>query len=69
MGGKFLDRLWMLIMFIALVATYPSWANKPYSQMSNYDAPWVYPALNPTVQKEIQSESVHIIHNVPNFGK
>jgi hypothetical protein len=44
-----LKKAAMLVMLLLLVLTAPRWLNPENRQVSNYDAPWVYPGLDPTV--------------------
>jgi hypothetical protein len=43
-----LKRVWFLVMVIALIITAPNWLNAKNQAKSAYDAPWIYPGLNPT---------------------
>jgi len=43
--------IWLAIMFGALLATFPTWSDPSKQVMSGYDAPWIYPGLNPAVVK------------------
>ena len=47
MSKSSLKAVWLGLMLIALVGTSPNWLNPKTQRMSGYDAPWVYPALNP----------------------
>jgi hypothetical protein len=42
-----LKRVWMAVMFLMLVATAPNWINAEAQHPSGYEAPWVYPSLEP----------------------
>ena len=49
---KSLKAVWLGLVLIALVGTSPSWLNPKTQKLSGYDAPWVYPALNPAQLQE-----------------
>lgn len=49
MSEQQVKRVWLGIAFVMLVATYPTWLAGKQPVSSGYDAPWVYPACNPTV--------------------
>ncbi len=42
-------KAWLGIALVVLAATSPSWLNPGAHISSGYDAPWVYPGLNPSV--------------------
>ncbi|MCI0352243.1 MAG: hypothetical protein L0Z53_22725 [Acidobacteriales bacterium] len=42
-------KVWLGIALVVLIATYPSWLNPKAQASAGYDAPWVYPGLNPAV--------------------
>lgn len=44
-----IKRIAMLAMLLLLALTAPHWLNPHQRQLSSYDAPWVYPGLNPAV--------------------
>ena len=39
----------MLVMLVLLVYTAPQWLSPSHLVSANYDAPWIYPGLDPTV--------------------
>lgn len=47
------SRLGTAIIFLILVATAPQWLSRSASMTSSYDAPWVYPGMNPVVQAQM----------------
>lgn len=48
MNSKDLKRAGLLVMLAMLIGTAPQWLNPANQHVSNYDAPWVYPALSPS---------------------
>ena len=50
MSAEQIRKVWLGIGLVFLIATYPSWINGRAGAASGYDAPWVYPSLNPAVQ-------------------
>ena len=48
-----LKRLALLFIAVLLAATYPAWASRAANPPVTYDAPWIYPGLNPTVRAEL----------------
>ena len=42
-----LKRAGILAMLALLIGTAPQWLNPANQHVSTYDAPWVYPGLNP----------------------
>ena len=48
-----IKRLWMGIVVVVLAMTYPSWARPGDGRGSSYDAPWIYPGLDPVVQSQL----------------
>lgn len=47
MDIKDLKRAGLLVMLAMLIGSAPQWLNPANQRVSNYDAPWVYPALEP----------------------
>ena len=50
-----IKRLWLGVVVVILASTYPSWINRGGGYQSSYDAPWIYPSMNPVVQSELHS--------------
>jgi hypothetical protein len=48
MDAKDLKRAGLLVMLAMLIGGAPQWLNPANQHASNYDAPWVYPALEPS---------------------
>lgn len=48
MTSKDLKRVGLLAMAAILIGSAPTWLNPANNHVSNYDAPWVYPGLEPT---------------------
>ena len=44
---KDLQRVYLAIMVVFLVGTAPHWLSPANQHASSYDAPWVYPGLEP----------------------
>jgi hypothetical protein len=42
-----LKRVWTGVMLILLVATAPQWMQSGAAKASAYEAPWIYPGLEP----------------------
>lgn len=57
MSQEELKRLGTAILLVALVATSPYWLKDRAHQVSSYDAPWVYPGLNPTVVSQMEQSN------------
>lgn len=51
MSIKDLKNAGLLVMLAFLAASAPQWLNPANQHESNYDAPWVYPALAPNSSK------------------
>lgn len=50
MSIKDLKKAGLLVMLAVLASNAPQWLNPANQHVSNYDAPWIYPSLSPTVQ-------------------
>ena len=53
MGKQDLRTVWMAVMVATLAYTSPSWLGPGVKPPVGYDAPWIYPGLNPTVRAEM----------------
>jgi hypothetical protein len=47
-------RLGIAIIAVILAATFPTWASKAANPPVTYDAPWIYPSLNPNVRAQLE---------------
>lgn len=48
------QRIYLFVAIVAFIVTYPSWTKSLVNpQMSNYDAPWIYPGLNSQIMQDI----------------
>jgi hypothetical protein len=47
-------RLGIAFIAVILAATFPTWASKAANPPVTYDAPWIYPSLNPTVRAQLE---------------
>lgn len=47
MDAKDFRRAGLLVMLAILAVTAPDWLNPANQKASSYNAPWVYPALQP----------------------
>ncbi|MBI4534315.1 MAG: hypothetical protein HY711_10265 [Candidatus Melainabacteria bacterium] len=48
-----LRTVWLGLMLAMLVVTSPTWLKSEAQVKASYDAPWVYPALNPAVRAQM----------------
>jgi hypothetical protein len=48
-------RLGIALIAVILAATFPTWASKAANPPVTYDAPWIYPSLNPTVRAQLET--------------
>jgi hypothetical protein len=46
-------RLGIALIAVILAATFPAWASKAANPPVTYDAPWIYPSLNPAVRAQL----------------
>jgi hypothetical protein len=53
MSQEDLSRVGTAIVLAVLVVTAPNWLSAKKHTTSGYDAPWVYPGLNPVVQAQM----------------
>jgi hypothetical protein len=47
MDKETLKRVWTLIMLALLVSTASQWMQPGAAKVSGYEAPWIYPGLEP----------------------
>lgn len=47
MSSEDLKKAGFVVMLAMLISTAPQWLNPANQRLSNYDAPWIYPALSP----------------------
>lgn len=45
---KDLKRVWLALMVLMLTMSAPQWLNPANKKVSSYDAPWIYPGLEPS---------------------
>jgi len=57
MGKQDLRTAWLAVMAATLAYTSPSWLSPTARPPLGYDAPWIYPGLNPTVRAELGKDS------------
>ncbi len=50
MDKEQLKRIWTAVMLFALVATAPQWMQPGAAKVSGYEAPWIYPGLEPAAK-------------------
>lgn len=55
MSQSEMKRVWLAAVLVVLASTYPSWIHGCGNPSSSYDAPWIYPSMNPVVQSEIHA--------------
>lgn len=54
MSQPTLKFIWSGAMLGLLAATSPSWIGTGAERPLGYDAPWIYPSLNPAVQSQLE---------------